>query len=276
MKGDPIEMEERTQIKAAVREAYASRITCRQTGGCCGASPNWAAAIGYQEGDLEGVPEGAAANTFACGNPLAHAGLRKGDVVLDIGSGAGLDAILAARRVGPAGRVIGLDMTPEMIDRARENARQAGLDNIEFRLGDAEDMPVENGSVDWVISNCVINLAPDKDRVFAEVARVLRPGGRVMVSDMVAENLPEFARTRSWAACIGGAIPEQEYLGAMERAGLVGIKVVDRVEYDHDGIKEMIAPFLPGDLDGLYDLVSAGMSALNIKVASIKVYAEKP
>lgn len=181
---------------------------------------------GYTAEQLAAVPLDAANMSLGCGNPTAMASLRPGETVLDIGSGAGIDALYAARRVGPAGRVIGLDMTPSMIERARRNAAEAGLGQVEFRLGQAEEMPVEEGTVDVILSNCVINLAEDKGRVFEEAYRVLKPGGRLSISDMVtAGPLPMSVRgdPQMWAGCINGALPEQEYLDLVRQAGFVDV-----------------------------------------------------
>ncbi len=176
----------------------------------------------YTPADLAGLPPEMAGVSLGCGNPVALAGLRPGEVVLDIGSGAGLDVFLAARRVGPAGRAIGLDMTEAMIRRANRLAEQAGFRNVEFLLGDAEDIPLPDESVDVIISNCVINLTLDKGRVFREAYRVLRPGGRLMISDIVTDRLlPEPVRSdpEAWARCVGGAIPEEEYTCLIAEAG---------------------------------------------------------
>jgi arsenite methyltransferase len=238
------------QIKQGVRELYAARISgdASQQGGSA-ANPASAPQrsdlielVGYSPNDVAAVPADAAAYSFGCGNPLGFSGVKPGDVVLDIGSGAGMDALLAARLVGPSGKVIGLDMTPEMIAKASQNAERASATNVEFRLGDAEQMPVPDASVDWVISNCVINLAPDKRRVFGEIVRVLKPGGRVAISDMVTGNLPQAIRQGMavWAACVGGAINEDEYLETMREAGLADVQVVARQTYETASVRGMI------------------------------------
>lgn len=190
--------------------------------------------------DLADLPREAAGLSLGCGNPVALASLQPGDVVLDIGSGAGIDAFLAARKVGPTGRVIGLDMTEAMIRRAGQAAERAGFSNVEFRLGDAEDMPLPDESVDVIISNCVINLTLDKGRVFREAHRVLRPGGRLMISDVVTDKpLPESVRSdaNEWARCVGGAIPEEEYIRLMAEAGFERVLCIHGLGFQQvDGV----------------------------------------
>ncbi|MFM8319305.1 MAG: arsenite methyltransferase [Chloroflexota bacterium] len=188
----------------------------------------------YAPDEQQDAPAEAGQLALGCGNPTALAGLQLGEVVLDIGSGAGLDAFLAARRVGPSGRVIGVDMTPEMIARARRGADKAGLAQVEFRLGQAEALPVEDASVDVVISNCVINLTEDKGLVFREALRVLKPGGRLEVSDMVTSgSFPPALRAdpRGWPGCVFGALPEREYLDLAAQAGFVEIQAVRSASY---------------------------------------------
>ncbi len=231
-------MSEQTDIKGAVKERYARAI--QQPGsGCCGApgteamKGNLVKIAGYQDEDLAALPADAVENAFGCGKPVAFAEVRPGDVVVDIGSGAGIDCLFAARKVGPTGKVIGIDMTPEMNERARANACAAGAANVEFRLGDAEKMPVADASADWVISNCVINLSPDKPAVFREITRVLKPGGRVSISDIVAEDLPPAVRASrdAWVTCLAGAISEAEYVRGLEAAGLSDVQVTERITY---------------------------------------------
>lgn len=231
------------QIKQAVRRHYAARMeegsSCCGSGAtftCCGgeAAPNVTLdLLGYDAQELTALPEDMTQSAFGCGNPLAFAGVCEGDVVLDLGSGAGMDAILAAKKVGLQGKVIGVDMTPEMVTRARANAARAGVaDVVEFRLGEIEALPVADASVDWIISNCVINLSPDKPRVFAEAYRVLKPGGKLLVSDIVASNLPPALRDdlTAWAECVAGAMEEQAYLAAVRSAGFADVRVVERVD----------------------------------------------
>jgi len=188
---------------------------------------------GYTAAQLAGIPEGVTQSFFGCGNPLSLAKVKPGDTVLDLGSGAGLDLILAGQAVGARGRVIGVDMTAAMIERAGANVARAGLDNVDIREGQIERLPVDAGSVDWVISNCVISLSPDKERVFAEIARVLRPGGEMMISDIVVDNKLAWvlARLVRIAPSIAMAKTESHYVAAMKQAGLVG-SVVDRWVYE--------------------------------------------
>lgn len=192
-----------------------------------------AESVGYTAQDLEAIPAEASGSSFGCGNPLAFAEVKAGESVLDLGSGGGIDCFIAADRVGKSGKVIGLDMTEEMLDKATKTAEQNGYDNVEFRFGKIEEMPVETGSVDWVISNCVINLSPEKQRVFVETFRVLRPGGRLLISDVVAEDLPAAMRNdiAAWASCVAGAVTEGEYLGMIRDAGFEQVEIVDRLDY---------------------------------------------
>ena len=219
-----------------VRERY-GRIAEGETSGCC---PGEARAedaerctsqrVGYVESDLEQAPDGANLG-LGCGAPIAQLDLQHGETVLDLGSGGGLDAFLAARRVGPTGRVIGVDMTPQMIDRARRNAMASGLDQVEFRRGRLEQLPVDDASVDAVTSNCVINLVPDKRRVFEEVHRVLRPGGRLVISDVVLDGrLPELVQRDllAYVGCVAGAMHREDYFEIVRAAGL------DRVDLLRD------------------------------------------
>lgn len=239
---------------------------------CCGSAPSaeeLSASVGYSAADLTVIPEGANLG-LGCGNPVALASLKPGETVLDLGSGGGIDCFLAARRVGPEGRVIGVDMTEEMIRLARENAAKSGLKNVEFRLGEIEKLPLEDNSVDAAISNCVINLSTDKERVFREVYRVLKPGGRLMVSDIVIDgDLSQRVResTAAYTGCIGGALPRQEYLAAMAKAGFSEVEIVAESS-------------VPVDLWADFPEEAASLSRQEIKaalgaIASIKVSARK-
>jgi ubiquinone/menaquinone biosynthesis C-methylase UbiE len=197
---------------------------------CCGSEPGahqQSRALGYSDQQMASVPEGANLG-LGCGNPVALAALEKGQTVLDLGSGAGFDCFLAARAVGPAGRVIGVDMTAEMLDKARRNAAEGGYPNVEFRLGEIEHLPVADATVDVIISNCVINLSPDKFQVFAEAMRVLRPGGRLMVSDIaLLKPLPEALRASvaAYVGCVAGAVLRDDYLEMLRRSGFEAVTV---------------------------------------------------
>ena len=213
-----------------VREHYAN-VSTKNVGcapGCCGPMPaGQSISLGYTEGDLAAVPEGADLG-LGCGNPNAIAALKPGETVLDLGSGGGFDAFLAARAVGPTGRVIGVDMTPEMIGRARDNARKVSASNVEFRLGEIEHLPVADQTVDAIMSNCVINLSPEKESVFSESLRVLKPGGRLAISDVVAiAPIPPELQTQAaaLAGCISGATPLDELKQMLAKVGFVDIQV---------------------------------------------------
>jgi arsenite methyltransferase len=228
-------------LRRTVSEAYtrAVELPMATSGSCCsGPAPEsvLATLAGYDREALASLPADAVQNSFGCGNPVSLGEIREGDTVLDLGSGAGIDLLLAAKLVGPSGKVIGVDMTPAMIERARANAVVAGLTNVEVREGIIEDLPVESGSVDLVLSNCVINLSPEKKRVFAELHRVLKVGGRFSISDIVAEPMPPWITevTMLYSACITGAIPEEQYLAGLKEAGLVDVAVRDRLTYDQD------------------------------------------
>lgn len=224
------------EIHTLVRDNYAA--LSRKGGSCCGvaqyatsseALTTISQAVGYSSQELESVPEGANLG-LGCGNPLALALLKEGQTVVDLGSGGGLDCFLAARQVGERGRVIGIDMTPEMVDRGRRNAAKGNYPKVEFRLGEIEHLPVANETADVLLSNCVINLSPDKRRVFREAYRVLRPGGTLMVSDIVLlDELPGFITDSddAYCACIAGAAQKQDYLESIRDAGFTGVFVQD-------------------------------------------------
>jgi ubiquinone/menaquinone biosynthesis C-methylase UbiE len=227
-------MVEHGDVEAAVRARYASAARSVDSGeSLAWGSGDEAAVYGsgcYEHADLDELPGEAVAISIGCANPVAVADLRPGDVVLDLGSGGGIDVLLSARRVGPTGRAYGLDMTDEMLTLARANQSRAGVDNVDFLRGHIEDVPLPDASVDVVISNCVINLSTDKSTVFAEIYRVLRPGGRVAVADVVADVDVEDALQadlRSWADCLGGAITRLAYREGLEQAGFVEIDLQD-------------------------------------------------
>lgn len=270
-------------IKKLVREGYAKIASegaagCAPVKSCCGSADKAetiSREVGYTDDDLGAVPEGANLG-LGCGNPVAMASLKEGDAVLDLGSGAGIDCFLAARRVGATGRVIGVDMTPEMLDRARENAKKGDYNNVEFRLGEIEHLPVADRSVDVVISNCVINLAPNKGQVFSEAFRVLKPGGRLMVSDIVLlKELPDAIKSsvEAYIGCLSGAIMKDDYLAAIRTAGFSGVEVVDASSFP----VELMAndPTAQAIIENL--AIPAGqMTDIANTVASIKVRAIKP
>ena len=234
----------RQQVRARYGGIASGGQCCSAGGGsstCCGdatgdsscGQPSVTTQLGYSARELAALPEGANLG-LGCGNPTAILALKPGQKVLDLGSGAGIDCFLAARKVGAKGHVIGVDMTPEMVERARENARRAGIANVEFRLGEIERLPVADGSVDVIISNCVINLSPDKAAVFAEAIRVLKPGGRMVVSDLVLlQPLPDDVRhsVEAYVGCVAGASLKADYLWLIGAAGFRDIEVVEERSY---------------------------------------------
>jgi arsenite methyltransferase len=210
------------------RYAAAARAVLHRRDSGCGGGPSCCGASGYAEGDTDGLPEEAVLASLGCGNPLAVAELREGERVLDLGSGGGIDVLLSARRVGPSGFAYGVDMTDDMLQLARQNAAKTGAVNVEFRKGQIEDLPLADGAVDVVISNCVINLSTDKPAVLAEMFRVLVPGGRIGISDVVAEDhlsAADRAAAGSYVGCIAGALSRAEYLDGLAAAGFAGASV---------------------------------------------------
>jgi SAM-dependent methyltransferase len=262
-------------VRDMVREGYAG--IARNTGQCCGAATTNADAIarriGYSDEDVRAVPAGANLG-LGCGNPLALAKVEPGEIVLDLGSGAGFDALLAARVVGPTGRVVGVDMTPEMLAHAQANAETAGVENVEFRQGCIEALPVDDATMDVVISNCVINLSPEKARVFAEAYRVLRPGGRLAVSDLVLKApLPtELRSIEAYIGCIAGAMRQDDYLAAIRHAGFERVEVV--AEGSFGGVVDLQTPEIRAAIaaDGL---TTQDAERILEDVVSLKVVAYK-
>jgi arsenite methyltransferase len=281
------------KVRKEVEKVYGQSVS-KEGGNCCGSLEKSycstlaiAKNIGYSEEDLANLPLDSGITSFGCGNPLAYSKVKEGETVLDLGMGTGLDLLIASRKVGPSGQVIGVDMTEEMIERAKENIKAAGVTNVEVRKGLIEDLPVDSSSVDWVISNCVINLSPEKEKVFSEIARVLKPGGRMIVSDIVAEDLPPWMseNKKLYCSCISGAISEKEYLSGLRRAGLEQVKVNERQIYKSEDIESFIQS--PDDFSllsggdnikglNLEETVSQIAKELDGKVASVKISARRP
>ncbi len=251
---------------------------CIPSQSCCGSGEvaiDISKKIGYTEEEIGSTPEGANLG-LGCGNPVAHASLEEGEVVLDLGSGAGFDCFLSAKKVGKKGKVIGVDMTPEMIERARENARKGGYENVEFRLGEIENLPVADNSVDVVISNCVINLSPDKKRVFKEIYRVLKPGGRFIISDIVLlKELPDFIKNsvKAYVGCLSGAVMKEEYIKIIKSAGLREVKIIDEIPFPielmvNDATAQAVMEKLVIPVEKIKEIEN---SVLSIKVSGIKL-----
>ncbi|MFX1418216.1 MAG: arsenite methyltransferase [Promethearchaeota archaeon] len=297
---------EEEKIRMIVREEYGKVANRPRTSSCCGPSTEipsaqssscstsscggaisisadkmdeflkkYSAQLGYDEEDLKNIPDGANL-ALGCGNPTAHASIQEGETVLDLGSGGGLDCFIAAKKVGKNGKVIGVDMTSAMIDRARENAKNGNYENVEFRLGEIEHLPVADNSIDLIISNCVINLAPNKENVFRDAFRVLKPGGRLMVSDIVLlKELPDVVRknVQAYVSCIGGAIMKDEYIAAIKKAGFKDVEIIDQSNFsttefllNDDSIKEAL-----GDqVEKVKELDQLEIDSTSIKVKAIK------
>ena len=259
-------------IHETVRDHYAGRI--KNSGSCCGSSRSSDTASNLYPIDLlTAVPSDIADTSYGCGDPITLASLKPGQTVLDLGSGAGLDCILAAQKVGETGHVIGVDMTPEMIERAQANAQKVRLTNVEFRYGYLENLPVEDNTVDVIISNCVINLSPDKARVFAEAFRVLKPGGRLAVSDIVTDGpLPDAVRQSlsAWAGCVAGAVQADEYLHMMETVGFTGI-TVKPVFFDKETVDSAL-----DDMQDVVELMTISREDIYQSIYSAKITAYKP
>lgn len=261
--------------REAVAEYYGARV--RNSGSCCGGdtgSQNNNSVTLYGDVDLSDIPLEASGNSFGCGNPTAIAALKPGEVVVDLGSGGGLDVLLAARQVGPEGFVYGVDMTDEMLDLAARNLAQAGVTNVAFRKGHIEDLPLEENTADVIISNCVINLSPDKGQTLNEAFRVLRSGGRVAVSDIVIDgdlsDLPvsekQVRAALSWAGCIAGALTIEQYRALLEEAGFTDIRVDIRQRYDASMLERAEGLDLPADV----------VSQLAGRFTSSSIHAVKP
>jgi len=268
------------EVKLVVRENYAR--VAKQNGSCCSSAccgtskpKEISKRIGYTDEDLEAVPSGSNLG-LGCGNPTALASIKAGETVLDLGSGAGFDCFLASNKVGPEGRVIGVDMTEEMVARARDNASKGGYKNVEFRQGEIENLPVEDSTIDVIISNCVINLVPNKDKAFKEAFRVLKPGGRLMVSDIVLlKKLPDFVKDsiEAYVGCVAGAATKDRYLGAIKSAGFGDVTVIDETVFPldcmtNDPTGQAILKSLKGTPEQL--------KMVQNSISSVKVGAIKP
>ena len=269
------------KVKKLVRNRYAK--VAKTNGSCCASSISCCSAptneqvskmIGYSEEEMNAVPEGANLG-LGCGNPTALASLKEGERVLDLGSGAGFDCFLAAKKVGKLGKVIGVDMTPEMLDKARANAKKGKYTNVEFRLGEIENLPVADNSVDVIISNCVINLAPNKKRVFEEAFRVLAPKGRLMVSDIVLlKELPESIQknVEAYAGCISGAVHKDKYLELMRKAGFQEVTIIDEKTYP---LEYIISESTLKDIIKMENMTEEEVKQAANIVVSVKVSAVK-
>lgn len=271
------------EIKKVVREGYAKIAAkrgscCTPPSSCCGSGEQTkeiSKKIGYTDEELKAVPEGANLG-LGCGNPVALASLKEGEKVLDLGAGAGFDCFLAANQVGKKGKVIGVDMTPEMLDKARENGKTGNYENVEFRLGEIENIPVADNFVDVIISNCVINLSPDKRRVFREAFRVLQPGGRLMVSDIVLlKKLPDFIKKsiEVYIGCVAGASLKEDYLAAIKAAGFQGVRIMGETSFP--------AEYMANDPTIMAIIENSKIPVERLRevassVVSVKVYGVKP
>jgi arsenite methyltransferase len=273
---------ENTEIKKSVRENYAAvakqgASCCKPAksskSSCCSPSETASKSVGYTDEDINSVPDGANLG-LGCGNPVALASLKEGEIVLDLGSGAGFDCFLASQRVGAKGKVIGVDMTPEMLDRARENAHKEGYSNVEFRLGEIENLPIADNTVDVIISNCVINLSTDKARVFSEAFRTMKSGGRLMVSDIVLlKELPEFLRksVEAYVGCIAGAMKRGDYVRTIRDAGFKDVKIVEQTPVDYLS-SDPTAQAIIKDMK----ISEAAVAEFGNSILSVRVQAKKP
>ncbi len=271
------------KIKKIVSDGYAkiakqNSSCCIPVKSCCESTDlaqDISRKIGYSEQELKSVPEGANLG-LGCGNPVALASLKEGETVLDLGSGAGFDCFLAANKVGKNGKIIGVDMTSEMIEKARENAKKNRYRNVEFRLGEIENLPIADNSVDIVLSNCVINLAPDKRRVFMEAFRVLKPGGRLMITDIVLlKELPDFIKNsiEAYIGCISGAVKKEEYIETIKKAGFLDVGIIGETSFPIECLAN--DPTAKTIIENL-KIPSKNLNEIANSVVSIKVYGVKP
>ncbi len=261
-----------TPIHEVVREHYAERITSNAS--CCGPSDCCSTDSSLYPADLLAtLPAGESTVSYGCGDPITLASLQPGQTVLDLGSGAGLDCFFAAKKVGETGHIIGVDMTPEMIERAKSSAKRLNIQNVEFRQGYLEELPVESNTVDVIISNCVINLSPDKSKVFTEAFRVLKPGGKLAVSDIVTDGpLPDAIKKSlsAWAGCVAGAVEAEEYVGMMKSVGFTDISIVP-VFFDKETVDSAI-----NDMKDMIELKTVSRDDIYKAVYSAKITAYRP
>jgi len=259
-------------IHETVREHYAERI--KSNASCCGHDSCCSTDSNLYPADLLAIlPEGESTVSYGCGDPITLAGLQPGQTVLDLGSGAGLDCFFAAKKVGETGKVIGVDMTPEMIDRARSSAKRLNLTNVDFRQGYLEELPADSNSVDVIISNCVINLSPDKSKVFNEAFRVLNAGGKLAVSDIVTDGpLPASIKKSlsAWAGCVAGAVEAEEYIGMMKSVGFTDISVIPEF-FDKETVDAAL-----DDMKDIAELKTISREDIYKSVYSAKITAYKP
>jgi len=284
MSSDKTTLEIRTTVRdyyGKIAETFEAGLQADcgcSTSSCCGDENEETAQLDtveklYQTADAAALPEDVTGLSLGCGDPITLAALTPGQTVLDLGSGGGIDCFLAGQRVGPEGRAIGVDMTPAMIEKARANKIKLGADNVEFRLGEIEHLPVPDASIDVIISNCVINLSTDKPQVFREAWRVLRPGGKLAVSDMATNGpLPDTIKSSlsAWAGCVSGALDVQDYVADIEAAGFIDVELVP-VYLDHEFIDDAIR-----DLGGEIDLGGMSQETIYKAVFSAKITAYKP
>ena len=271
------------KIKEFVKDGYAKIARkggscCEPANSCCGdidMASVISQKIGYSDEELKSIPEGANLG-LGCGNPIALASLKEGETVLDLGAGAGFDCFLAANQVGEKGKVIGIDMTPEMVEKARENAKKGNYTNVEFKLGEIEDLPVADESADIIISNCVINLSPDKRKVFEEAFRVIKAGGRIMVSDIVLlKELPDFIKESidAYVSCVSGALLKEDYIAAIKNAGFQDVEIIDETSFPEDFINT--DPIVESIKEN-FSVTPEKIKEVARSVVSIKISGNKP
>lgn len=275
------EKDEAQKVREEVSRNYTQAI--KSSSGCCGGGSSCCGSSvgqGYTDEEILDLLSDPELISFGCGNPMAYTMVKEGDTVLDLGSGAGLDLLLAAKKTGPSGKVIGVDMTDEMIETSNRIIKRSGVDNVEVRKGCIENIPLDTGTVDWVISNCVINLSPEKEKVFSEIHRVLKSGGKMLVSDVVARELPDWIKNSEelYSSCIAGAISEEDYVKGLENAGLKEVEIRERVEYGKESVRDYVlnSPDFPAkSREEREKTVEQYQDSIAGKIHSIQIYAEK-